>query len=553
MGRRKIQIAPITDDRNRNVTFGKRRNGLFKKAYELGVLCSVDVAVLVWGHNGKLFAFSSQGNLKGVFDRYSMQSQDEMDVIGPRHYGGEINPSTAMNAGLDLNASKGSKGGNKRRRRSDDDSDEDDDGDGDSDGYEDVVPRLGSGSRQASLLQATAASATKESSTDHSGPTNPMYAQRFQQQQEQQMQQSHSAHASHPFFGNYPYPGYSQHVPNTNPALGNSPGFYAPSAAAVAAAAAATSQYSYGGLPPHLLRAAAQQYAQENGPSNGTPASANHQASGYAPIVNSPTMMEVNQQQQQQQQQRAESSNSYDGRQNPNNQSASGSSPRSARKPALHLTFSNNSSAHPSASRNPSGPSRNSSMHENDGIGHSQQQFPQDSIRQGNLNGSQQSISDEAAVAAQESAAVSAYAEQAGLTVPPIGMQFPDSFLTSPSQLFPEIYRSMNAFAESQAHRAMTFGAENTPGIEEEDAGNDQGGRNIFRWPTLGNIGSNGAQGNLNRSINGASQALERNDGTHPNHDTTSHLRINGQANDIAMVKRENDAETETISIARNA
>ncbi|KAG6916722.1 hypothetical protein DXG01_005602 [Tephrocybe rancida] len=37
MGRRKIEIQPIT-----------RKNGLFKKAYELGVLCSVDVAVIVF-------------------------------------------------------------------------------------------------------------------------------------------------------------------------------------------------------------------------------------------------------------------------------------------------------------------------------------------------------------------------------------------------------------------------------------------------------------------------------------------------------------------------
>lgn len=48
MGRRKISIAPIADDRNRSVTFLKRKNGLFKKAYELGILCSADVAVVVF-------------------------------------------------------------------------------------------------------------------------------------------------------------------------------------------------------------------------------------------------------------------------------------------------------------------------------------------------------------------------------------------------------------------------------------------------------------------------------------------------------------------------
>lgn len=31
MGRRKIKISPIKDDKNRSITFGKRRNGLFKK------------------------------------------------------------------------------------------------------------------------------------------------------------------------------------------------------------------------------------------------------------------------------------------------------------------------------------------------------------------------------------------------------------------------------------------------------------------------------------------------------------------------------------------
>ncbi|KIY44959.1 hypothetical protein FISHEDRAFT_61467 [Fistulina hepatica ATCC 64428] len=69
MGRRKIEIQPIQHERNRSVTFLKsfswqRKNGLFKKAYELGVLCSVDVAVIIFeerpGHHVKLYQYASK-------------------------------------------------------------------------------------------------------------------------------------------------------------------------------------------------------------------------------------------------------------------------------------------------------------------------------------------------------------------------------------------------------------------------------------------------------------------------------------------------------------
>ncbi|KAK6199772.1 hypothetical protein LQW54_009898 [Pestalotiopsis sp. IQ-011] len=59
MGRRKIEIKAIKDDRNRSVTFLKRKGGLFKKAHELSVLCSVDVAVFIFGSNKKLYEYSS--------------------------------------------------------------------------------------------------------------------------------------------------------------------------------------------------------------------------------------------------------------------------------------------------------------------------------------------------------------------------------------------------------------------------------------------------------------------------------------------------------------
>ncbi|KAK3178880.1 hypothetical protein OEA41_001017 [Lepraria neglecta] len=69
MGRRKIEIKAIKDDRNRSVTFLKRKGGLFKKAHELSVLCSVDVAVIIFGHNKKLYEYSS-GDINETIGRF---------------------------------------------------------------------------------------------------------------------------------------------------------------------------------------------------------------------------------------------------------------------------------------------------------------------------------------------------------------------------------------------------------------------------------------------------------------------------------------------------
>ncbi|KAK2810129.1 hypothetical protein FQN49_008558, partial [Arthroderma sp. PD_2] len=74
MGRRKIEIKAIKDDRNRSVTFLKRKGGLFKKAHELSVLCSVDVTVIIFGHNKKLYEFSS-GDIQETLGRYQYYGQ----------------------------------------------------------------------------------------------------------------------------------------------------------------------------------------------------------------------------------------------------------------------------------------------------------------------------------------------------------------------------------------------------------------------------------------------------------------------------------------------
>ncbi|XP_069022817.1 myocyte enhancer factor 2ca isoform X6 [Embiotoca jacksoni] len=59
MGRKKIQIARIMDERNRHVTFTKRKFGLMKKAYELSVLCDCEIALIIFNSTNKLFQYAS--------------------------------------------------------------------------------------------------------------------------------------------------------------------------------------------------------------------------------------------------------------------------------------------------------------------------------------------------------------------------------------------------------------------------------------------------------------------------------------------------------------
>lgn len=54
-------------------TFLKRKGGLFKKAHELSVLCSVDVAVIIFGNNKKLYEYSSS-DIGEILTRYQYVS-----------------------------------------------------------------------------------------------------------------------------------------------------------------------------------------------------------------------------------------------------------------------------------------------------------------------------------------------------------------------------------------------------------------------------------------------------------------------------------------------
>ena len=69
-GRRKIEIKKIEQKNKLQVTFSKRRKGLFKKAAELSVLCGADVAILVQSPAGKVFGFGGRASIDAIIDRY---------------------------------------------------------------------------------------------------------------------------------------------------------------------------------------------------------------------------------------------------------------------------------------------------------------------------------------------------------------------------------------------------------------------------------------------------------------------------------------------------
>ncbi|KAJ8628690.1 hypothetical protein MRB53_022013 [Persea americana] len=82
MAREKIQIRKIDNVTARQVTFSKRRRGLFKKAQELSILCDAQVALIIFSATGKLFDYCSS-SMKETIERYSMHSKNLPEVEPP--------------------------------------------------------------------------------------------------------------------------------------------------------------------------------------------------------------------------------------------------------------------------------------------------------------------------------------------------------------------------------------------------------------------------------------------------------------------------------------
>ncbi|PAN35451.1 hypothetical protein PAHAL_6G209400 [Panicum hallii] len=80
MGRGKIEIKRIDNATSRQVTFSKRRSGLFKKAKELAILCDAEVGLIVFSSTGRLYDFAST-SMKSVIERYSEAKEDHHQTM----------------------------------------------------------------------------------------------------------------------------------------------------------------------------------------------------------------------------------------------------------------------------------------------------------------------------------------------------------------------------------------------------------------------------------------------------------------------------------------
>ncbi|KAM3736183.1 hypothetical protein ACB098_10G143100 [Castanea mollissima] len=89
MGRVKLEIKRIENNTNRQVTFSKRRNGLIKKAYELSILCDIDIALIMFSPSGRLSHFSGRRRwIEDVFTRFiNLPDQEREQSLHPTEKG----------------------------------------------------------------------------------------------------------------------------------------------------------------------------------------------------------------------------------------------------------------------------------------------------------------------------------------------------------------------------------------------------------------------------------------------------------------------------------
>ncbi|GAA0141844.1 MADS box transcription factor [Lithospermum erythrorhizon] len=105
-GRKKISIRKIEDESHLQVTYSKRRAGLFKKASELCTLCNAQIAIIIFSPGNKVYSFGHL-SLFLTINKYLTSIGDDNifphDPLGPSRMSNlnELNKE-ATNADEDL-------------------------------------------------------------------------------------------------------------------------------------------------------------------------------------------------------------------------------------------------------------------------------------------------------------------------------------------------------------------------------------------------------------------------------------------------------------------
>jgi len=84
MGRNKIKIEKIENDRNRTATFTKRKHGLIKKAMELSILCDCEIALIVI-EGKKVYQYGSDG-LDNILKRFADSTEIPSENVSNEDY-----------------------------------------------------------------------------------------------------------------------------------------------------------------------------------------------------------------------------------------------------------------------------------------------------------------------------------------------------------------------------------------------------------------------------------------------------------------------------------
>ena len=90
MGRNKISIQKIKDEKIRNITYYKRKKGLIKKAMELAFLCDVDIFVSIFPKCitlNQLLIFCSTNNVDNFIDNYIKNPLLKKEIYSLKDYG----------------------------------------------------------------------------------------------------------------------------------------------------------------------------------------------------------------------------------------------------------------------------------------------------------------------------------------------------------------------------------------------------------------------------------------------------------------------------------